>query len=490
MLGEIRSFNSLVDLLVLQEGYFHVPISVLRNLLDDYYEIWRVVQSKKTKRITTQSFPIKDYDLDFSGTRFEFLNNLNPKPSIRVRYSKGGDSYFSLLPDIEHKTTPDYLKNRGFMHISLQDPYRVVIDILEHEVLHYIQDYIQKYIRIKQGAKEPIFFNQNKSSKGGLPPKKIIDDRYTISGYAKGSKKIRRASHSLRPIEYYPDLLSSIRHMEFDFSRYYPDYEYDENNPTKWEKEKKQFFVDVLKGNVRVDIANDVFEEFKTISKQFYNHMVKVAYDAFVNKPPNLNINELKRVGNEVGLGYMASKKEFKEIEKEEEKTEEEIKKEQELTYNFKKIRTNDRKMFEDSLGKDIGSLYYSDYFQKEGNDPNEFSFQNMRRIINTLLFIPYKIPKEIHQQYRIFATINITLPTRQTDIENLFERLKSYKDKNEDIFNSWRTDIKVGRLKEEDRQKAYQSIYNYLVNMYLKKGKPNEYTKKVFLDFLEKLNF
>jgi predicted SprT family Zn-dependent metalloprotease len=482
MLEEIGTFNSLVDLLVLNEGYFHVPISVLKNLLEDYYEIWRVVQSQNIKRMTPQSFSTKDYDLDFSGTRFEFLNNLDPKPSIRVRYTKSGGSYFSIVSSRKLKTEPDYSKNKGFMQIDLSDPYRVVIDILEHEVLHYIQYYIQKYTRIKKGEIDPIF-DRTKGSVGGLPPKKIIDNRYTTSGYSKDSNQTRRTKHSLRPIEYYPDLLSSIRQMEFDFSRYYPDYEYDENNPTKWEKEKKQFFVDVLKGNVKVSIASNTFKEFKTVSKQFYNHMVKVAYDAFVNKPPNLNINELKRVGNELGLGYRTSKKEISDI-----------KRKEEIPYGFQQIKTNDNKMFEDSLGKDMRELYYADFFDWQmGNDPNEFSYNNILRIVKHLgLF--YNIRNKNIQltpsSVAISKKINITFPTTQDGVENIFKRLKEYKDIDKDIFNSWRGDVKVGRLKEEDRQKAYQSIYNYLVNMYLKKGKPNEYTKKEFLEFLEKLNF
>ena len=286
------------EYVVLREGYFHVPKQVFQHILDDYYEVWRIVQSNGIDNITPESLPTKDFDLDFSGTNFEFLNTLDPKPSIRVRYALGGGSYFSLIPSKKLKSDPSYKKNKGFIQIDLSNPYRVVIDIIEHEISHYIQDYIKKYTRIKRGEIDPIY-STTKGSLGGLPPNKILDKHEVPMD----------SDHSLIPTEYYPDLLSSIRQMEFDFSRYYPDYEYDENFPTKWEKEKKKFFSDVLKGNIKVPIASSVFKVFKTISKRFYNHMIKIAYDAFINRHPNLNVRELKRIGSELGLADMASDK-------------------------------------------------------------------------------------------------------------------------------------------------------------------------------------
>lgn len=435
MLDKIRSFNSLVDLLVLQEGYFHVPMSVLKNLLDDYYEIWRVVQSQNVKRITKKSFPIKDYDLDFSGTRFEFLNNLNPKPSIKVRYSNGGGSYFLETPSKKYKSEADYLKNKGFMQIDLSDPYRVVIDLIEHEVLHYIQYYIQKYTRIKKGEKEPMFLNPNKGSIGGLPSKKIIDDTYTLLGYSKGSKKIRKnIPHSMIPIEHYPDLLTAIRHMEFAFSEKNPDYEYDENNPTKWEKQKKQFFVDVLNGSIKVKLASSIFKNFKEISKQFYNHMVKVGYDAFVNKPPNFNARDLIKRGKEMESISPVTKK---------------VQQNFNMLFNFYR----DEMIYSDVY--DFANDFLEKYF--EITDGKSITGESVISNIGSL---------DVGESY------SGRLPHKGKDVVAMFKRLKKYKDANSDIFTNVDRPTIFYNGEEEYFQKkhiqpAYKSLFENLKDHY-----------------------
>jgi len=500
MLGKIKTFNDLVDLIVLQEGYFHVPKKVYQHIIDDYFEVLKRVKSKKTKRMRIESFPAKVYELDFSGTNFEFLNHLDPNdelfnispdwtPSIMVRYTKsGGSSYTSDYQDWGGNRE----KNREHMvyiQIDLSDKIRKVVDTIEHEISHYVQDLIK--IRKKL------------SNIGGLPPKEIIDNRYDIDGYLKGGKGISRTRHSHRPTEYYPDLLSSIRQMEYAFSRYYPEYRYDWKKPTKWEKEKKQFFLNVINDKIDVPIATPVFKDFKKISKEFYNHIVIVGYDAFVNKPPNLDMSEIRRIGSELGLDVSDLPKANLEVINNPPKP-----KDDSQGYNFQEIKTNDRKMFEDSLGKDIEGLHYFNYFRIQSDDPNEFSFANIRYILNGIGIwykernqtIEIEEPNSFTKTGRIKTLVtsvrlSFSLPTQKDGVELLFKDLKEKKDSNANIFEtkSWRPDQlfgKVGRLKEEDRQKAYQSLYNYFVNMYLKKGKPNEYTKKTFLEFLENLNF
>jgi hypothetical protein len=502
MLDRITTFNSLVDLIVLLEGYFHVPQKVYRHIIRDYYDILRVVKSQNIKRMRRESFPVKVYELDFSGTNFEFLNHLDPNdelfnispdwtPSIKVRYtSSGGSWYTSDYRTFGEDRGGNREKNRGnmgYIQIDLSNGnVRQVVDIIEHEILHYVQNLIKRRKKL--------------SDVGGLPPKEIMDDRYDTSGYRKGSEEMRRAKHSHRPIEYYPDLLSSIRQMEYTFSRYHPEYQYDSKKPTKWEKEKKQFFLGVLNG-FPVNIATKTFNEFKKISKEFYNHMVKVGYDAFVNKPPNLDMSEIRRIGSELGLDVSDLPKANLEVINNPPKP-----KDDSQEYSFQEIKTNDRKMFEDSLGKDIEGLHYFNYFRSQSDDPNEFSFANIRYILNGIGIwykdrnhtIEIEEPNSFTKTGRIkklvvSVRLSFSLPTQKDGVELLFKDLKEKKDSNANIFEtkSWRPDQqKVGRLKEEDRQKAYQSLYNYFVNMYLKKGKPNEYTKKTFLEFLENLNF
>jgi len=482
MLGKIKTFNDLVDLIVLQEGYFHVPQKVYRHIIRDYFEVLRAVKSQNIKRMTRESFPVKVYELDFSGTNFEFLNHLDPNdelfnispdwtPSIKVRYTSSGGSWYTS----NYRTFgEDWGENRGHMgyiQIDLSDGnIRQVVDIIEHEISHYVQNLIKRRKKL--------------SDIGGLPSKKIIDDRYSTRGYVKGGKGMRRAKHAHRPIEYYPDLLSSIRHMEYAFSRYYPEYRYDWKKPTKWEKEKKQFFLGVLNG-FPVDIATNTFKEFKKISKEFYNHMVKVGYDAFVNKPPNLDMSEIRRIGSELGLDVSDLPKANLEVINNLPKP-----KDPSQEYNFQEIKTNDMKMFEDSLGKDIEGLYYSHFDRGSFGqqiDPNEFSPPNIENIVGSIAWIYWDRPMNSKK-----VKLSIQLPSKQDEIEGLFTELKRLKDSNEYIFGKsyWRSDELKKKNEVVDTQKAYQSLYNYFVNMYLKKGKPNEYTKKTFLEFLENLNF
>ena len=98
-----------------------------------------------------------------------------------------------------------------------------------------------------------------------------------------------------------------------------------------------------------------------------------------------------------------------------------------------------------DSLGKDIQGLHYLDYYKREANDPNEFSFQNM------LLFL-FKVgilyskkheyieiikPTERGQSRTQVSTykIKIIFPIEQFRIEKMFTELKQFKDLNKDIF-------------------------------------------------------
>ena len=56
MLDKIQSFNSLVDLIVLCEGYFNVPNSVLASIKSDFVDVIKYKDDELEK----------NYELDFS----------------------------------------------------------------------------------------------------------------------------------------------------------------------------------------------------------------------------------------------------------------------------------------------------------------------------------------------------------------------------------------------------------------------------------------
>ena len=448
MLDKIRSFNSLVDLMVLCEGYFHVPKKVYDEILKDYYEIWKKVHTEDRKQMRVKTFPIKNYELDFSETSFDFLNELDPKPSINVKFTLSDESFFDLL-----KPPANYPKNIGFMQIDLTEPVRVVVDIIEHELSHYVQDYIQKYRRIKKGEQNVDVYSP-KMTIGGLPTKSIIDSQYTTQGYKIGSKQQRRTSHSLRPVEYYPDLLSAIRHLEYAFAKDNPDYVFDPENSTKYEKEKKQFFLNFLNRikygkKTGIPLSASIFKQFKTISPEFYNRIVKIAYDAFVNKDPNLNVRELIRIENEI-----------ENLPKKEKKSNQYF-----FSVNnpyYSTIQSSDTS----DVVNDVGTIFnIEDGYYVAGEE-----------VLNNL---------GIYEKYnKIDYNHQYNLPKKTNGIGKLFKTLKKYKDSNKYIFgDEWRYDIK-----ESDYPKAYNALFEYFKKIYMSAFSDKD--KENFNQFLENLNF
>lgn len=246
MLEKIVSFDNLVDLLVLQEGYFNVPNRMLEPIKNDFID---VVRKKKTD-------VLKNYQLDFSNTSYDFLNELQPQPSVDVRFVDGkgkAKGSFHVTDKIKME------KNNSFIQIDYSSDKhgRILSDVIEHEILHFIQRLIQKYNVVKTGY----------GSLGGLPSKRILR---SIEKSGKES-----TAHSAIPKEMYPDLLSSIRELETMYKRQ------DEFFT------KKDFFLHFLKSvkdkKPIGKIAYDVFSDIEDLSKELYKDFVKKAYVAFVN---------------------------------------------------------------------------------------------------------------------------------------------------------------------------------------------------------------
>lgn len=247
MLEEIGSFDSLVNLLVLQEGYFHVPNRMLEPIKNDFIE---VVRKKKTN-------VLKNYQLDFYNTSYDFLNELQPQPSVDVRFVDGkgkAKGSFHVTDKIK------MAKNNSFIQIdySADKHGRILSDVIEHEILHFIQKLIQKYNVVKTGY----------GSLGGLPSKRILRS-------IEKSGKLSTA-HSAIPKEMYPDLLSAIRELETMYERQ------DEFST------KKQFFLNFLKmvkdKKPIGKTAYYVFSDVEDYSKELYRDFVKKAYVNFAEE--------------------------------------------------------------------------------------------------------------------------------------------------------------------------------------------------------------
>jgi len=243
MLDKIQSFNSLVDLIVLCEGYFNVPNSVLASIKSDFVDVIKYKDDELEK----------NYELDFSNTNYDFLNELEPKPSVDVRFTKGkGKKRGSFHVTDSFKLA----RNNAFVQLDFlaDKPERILSDVIEHEISHFVQKLIRKYNVEKKGY----------GSLGGLPSKRLL----------KGLEK-DPSIHSHKPSEMYPDLISSIRELETMFNR--------EGEGIS----KNQFFLNFLKAvkdkKPIGKIAYYVFSDIHDLSKKLYRDFVKKTYVAFVN---------------------------------------------------------------------------------------------------------------------------------------------------------------------------------------------------------------
>jgi hypothetical protein len=250
MLNKIKSFNNLFQHLLISEGYFHIPEKVLSEIKKDFSDVIR---------FKDDNVPVKNYKLDFSDTNYDFLNDLEPHPSVDVKFTNGE----GRIKGSFHITDKSrFAKNKTLVQIdfSTDTPERILSDVIEHELSHFVQILIKKYNEEKKGY----------GSLGGMPSKKLL------KGLEKDKKKI--SIHSHIPTEIYPDLLSSIRELQSIFNEKY-------KNGS--EKEKKQFFLNFLKSvkdKKRIGKkAYYVFSDIEGLSKALYRDFVKKAYVAFVN---------------------------------------------------------------------------------------------------------------------------------------------------------------------------------------------------------------
>lgn len=160
------------------EGILKVPVKVSKQLRDVAEEAYSIVISGEADTLKRTQ---RDLVLDFSGTRFHFLDRVAKEYPLKVRirgtrtpdvYYEDQDGYGLIVLNI-----PSDIK-------SFEQLYKVDID---HEIVHYIQTLIGK----AKGLKHV----------GGLGKKNILDNRYDVEGY-KDEHSIRRRTHGLREVEY------------------------------------------------------------------------------------------------------------------------------------------------------------------------------------------------------------------------------------------------------------------------------------------------
>lgn len=264
----------------------------MQPILDYYYESYKHFLNIGGEKVTTKTFPEKNIKLDFSGTRFEFLNEL--KPNVNVYFfnkkSSGYSAYFSEY-NRERINTMDQ-SNAGNIYIDFSSNFeKMYYGTIEHEVLHYIQYLIKKYKKLK---------NKKEYDYGGLPSRKLIPAGLDT----RGKRKEKRTHHEYRPIEYYTNLLSIIRSLERTYEREM------RKEPQTYEKSikdkelKKEFLNSILKA-IRQDKGGTadhyaILAKIKKFSKELYQKYLQIIYKVFVEGEAAYNLQDLKKMIEEL----------------------------------------------------------------------------------------------------------------------------------------------------------------------------------------------
>lgn len=274
---------------IIEEGFFHVPEKVLQPIKDFYIENYKKYLENGEGKISRRLYPPKDFKLDFSGTRFEFLNFRNPSITVYLT-SKG--SYFHEYNHDKEDTMEVFNHGNVYLQLNTTIFRRILSDIIEHEVMHYIQS-LMKNLHNEYGS--------------GFPNKRLWRKDVDAQGFSTGGTGRTRVSHTQRPIEYYTDLLSAIRELFHDYHKMInnkPNYDKLINNHDN----KKMFFSEFLNaindtnypskysGNYFTKhLTIDTFREFKKISPDFYKKILKISYNAFINGESNFNPKEIEK---------------------------------------------------------------------------------------------------------------------------------------------------------------------------------------------------
>jgi hypothetical protein len=305
-----------VILQVLEEGHYNIPREVFQDMMDYYLEMYKKFRISGGKRVTEKAYPPKTFHPDFSkvGKSFEWAKQYNP--SVTLQFTANNYAQWCKRNSADNTT----------IQLSLNDAERVYTEVMEHELLHSLQFLLKHYEQTRRGQMKPEHLRGDKKKLpnveyAGMPKKKFINQHYDWYGYPKDRYRTRRTTHENRPIEYYPDLFSSIKSMQRSWFRFAAYYAMDEKALKSEEKKKNfymQFFNNIKYGkNYSVDVqrfipslASKIFERFKNQGDEFLNMMLNKLYDGFVNKDPDFSMEEFEKIKNQTEEGKVNAAKE------------------------------------------------------------------------------------------------------------------------------------------------------------------------------------
>lgn len=420
---------------------FQLPYNVIQPILDYYYESFKKFLKAGREKVTPKLFPEKNFKLDFSGTNFEFLNEMDPNVNVYFLHDRSSNTsaYFTTI-DRNRVNTFDKT-NTGNIYINLTSKFEsMYYGTIEHEVLHYVQYLIGKYKKLKKRQDEY----------GGLPSKKLIPSGMTT----RGKIKERRTHHEYRPIEYYTNLMSAIRSLELAYEREMrkDPTTYDQNIKNK--KSKKEFLNYVLKivreGKRGSSEYSQLLDKIKKFSPEIYQKYLQIIYKVFVEGEPAYSLADVRKMKLDIGETRAIG-------------TEEKYKRKMEKR---KKEESRDIQFFtwsRDSLMIKNYDTY--DIFDKSPVDIDDGRGISGEEILENLGLKS----RELKDREGWSDSFYYLLPKRPSSIAKLFRNLKSLKNK------PWTYELRIHQKGEKNREptkeemiQIYDGVYKELKDRYL----------------------
>lgn len=295
------------EFIKIDEGAMGLPYKVYKKVVDFFMDAKMEYASNPRKEI-----PAKDIQLDFEGTPYEFLQRFNPILNVKVRNTEslpeanGAAGVYMYKPEFKRLTREGFI---GEIILAAKAE-STITSIIEHEVLHFVQDLIKRH------AKETVVSNPNRRDKrwvnrngtilrqgfsrskkdreldkknfriGGLPNKKILSrilKKYDVDGYVHGTEKKRRTTHEYRPTEQMTNLASHIADKRMNYLNLIIDELKIDPLKTTWEelKDNPTFMIKIGDKKRKLTFTNP--ENYKSLDKEAYKFYHREIFKKFID---------------------------------------------------------------------------------------------------------------------------------------------------------------------------------------------------------------
>lgn len=245
---------------------FELPFSVIKDIYEYYKKVINEDDDGGNKIKRQRVFKI-----DFTGTNFEFLNELNADLKVLVGYHynyllkrhsaifESNGMYLGLIPTNPVSGTI-VLPMLDLTDSHEKHLYEHAITVtIEHEVLHFVQDLIK--------------VAKNLENVGGLPSPKFVKRITDKEGIV--SVNDQQVPHHKRPIEFYTNMNTKVNEIQYSYLYLCTRREYDLDYCQKDKDMKKDYlkkWIDVAKKKERYNF-----------DQEYFRMLLQSAYKRFVD---------------------------------------------------------------------------------------------------------------------------------------------------------------------------------------------------------------